>query len=444
MLPTESPPGNHGQIGVLAMAPAVATAFRLVTALALSYLFNQPIVEAKKRGGDASKNKGDLKLVEAKYQRLVENITKSPQSERRLAEQFVDDVFGGLKYSPENQNGYNEQAYNEIKKDLTGLLIGDNVDVQNLIISLYKGGKHKEIENITFLLNKKGMIPDVLNNQYASGIFSTHLCFNQNFRIITGLLENLEGINEDKVSEMLQKKDYGLFKATILDATSLIGSVATPDFMNIVTKLYSQLVSKSHSSIGIRKFNLMLPSENFQEIFSEDYFKALSPKELKKLSKLVSRSFPTDDLDKDIKELMKKYELDPNTVYKKEGYHDSTLNLEGYDGMFEALQRGRLINIKTENKEKFFNFLTSRIGSEEAQKIMDDKNKVNYIHSCREGSVPISDGQKISSFVAEQFVKNLEYVRENLQKIKDRKSDSPQASVASQRVDSMKAISLEL
>ena len=75
---------------------------------------------------------------------------------------------------------------------------------------------------------------------------------------------------------------------------------------------------------------------------------------------------------------------------------------------------------------------------------MDDNNKVNYIHSCREGSVPISAGQKISSFVAEQFVKNLEYVRENLQKIKDRKSDSPQASVASQRVNSMKANYREL
>ena len=75
---------------------------------------------------------------------------------------------------------------------------------------------------------------------------------------------------------------------------------------------------------------------------------------------------------------------------------------------------------------------------------MVDKNKVNYIHSCKEGSVPISDGQKISSFVAENFLENLRYVKENLQKIKDRKSDSPQASVASQRVDSMKANSLEL
>jgi hypothetical protein len=75
---------------------------------------------------------------------------------------------------------------------------------------------------------------------------------------------------------------------------------------------------------------------------------------------------------------------------------------------------------------------------------MGDENKVSVVVGRGEGSIAISTGQNISSFVAEQFVKNLEYVKENLQKIKDRKSDSPQASVASQRVDSMKANSLEL
>ena len=119
MLPTESPPGNHGQIGVLAMAPVAVTAFKLLALLALSHLINPSIVEAKERGGDASENKGDLKLVEAKYQRLVENITKSPRNERRLVEQFVEDVFGDLKSSHKNRNGYDEQTYEKIKRDLT-------------------------------------------------------------------------------------------------------------------------------------------------------------------------------------------------------------------------------------------------------------------------------------------------------------------------------------
>jgi hypothetical protein len=433
MLPTQFHSENSAQIGVLAMAPIVTMAFKLVSALALSYLFNPPVVEAKERRGEASKEGVDSKLqksksLERRYQRLVKNIAKSPQDPRILAGQFVDDVFSELKYSDKNRNGYGEEAYNGIKNDLIGILIGDQVDVPNLIISLYGGQKHKEIENINFLLNKKGMIPDVLNKKYASGIFSTHLCFNQNFRIITGLLENLEGISENKVGEMLQTKDRGLFNATILDSTSLMASVAPPDFMKIVTKLYSQLASKSHSSIKIKKNNLMLPSENFQEIFTEDYFKSLSPKELEKLSKLASRSFTRDDLDKDIKELMKKYELDPNTVYKKEGYHDTTLNLEGYDRMFETLERGGLINIKAENKQNFFDFLTSRTGRENAQKIIDDEEKINYIYSCREGSVPISAGQKISSFAAEQFIRNLEYIQSNLDKIKESKA-SPDTSI---------------
>lgn len=433
MLPTRIQPENPVQIGILAMAPVVITAFKLVSALALSYLFNPPVVEAKERGGEASKEGDDSKLqksksLEKRYQRLVKNIEKSPQDSGRLVGQFVDDVFGGLKFSSKNQNGYGEEAYNGIKNDLIGILIGDQVDVQNLIISLYKGGKHKEIENITFLLNKKGMIPDVLNNQYASGIFSTHLCFNQNFNLITILLENLEGVRENNVSEMLQKTDYGLFNATILDATSLMGSVTTPEFLNVVTKLYSQLALESQSSLKIKKFNLMLPSENFQEIFTEDYFKSLSPKELEKLSKLASRSFPIDDLDKAIKELMNKYELNPNTIYKKEGYQDTTLNIEGYEGMFETINKGGHINIKGEKKQNFLDFLVEKIGGEEALKIMEDEKKVTYIHSCKEGSVALSAGQKISSFVAEQFMKNLKYIQSNLDKIKESKA-SPDTSI---------------
>ncbi len=79
MLPAQFHSENSAQIGVLAMAPAVFTAFKLVSALALSHLFNPTIVEAKKRGGDASENKGDLKSqklksLEKRYQRLVKNI----------------------------------------------------------------------------------------------------------------------------------------------------------------------------------------------------------------------------------------------------------------------------------------------------------------------------------------------------------------------------------
>jgi hypothetical protein len=433
MLPTRIQPENPAQIGILAMAPIVTMAFKLVSALALSYLFNPPVVEAKERRGEASKEGVDSKLqksksLEKRYQRLVKNIAKSPQDQRRLAGQFVDDVFGGLKFSSKNQNGYGEQAYNGIKNDLIGILIGDQVDVPNLIISLYGGQKHKEIKNIAFLINKKGIIPDVLNKKYASGIFSTHLCFNQNFNLITILLENLEGVRKNNVSEMLQKTDYGLFNATILDATSLMGSVTTPEFLNVVTKLYSQLALESQSSLKIKKFNLMLPSENFQEIFTEDYFKSLSPKELEKLSKLASRSFPIDDLDKAIKELMNKYELNPNTIYKKEGYQDTTLNIEGYEGMFETIKKGGHINIKGEKKQNFLDFLVEKIGREEALKIMEDEKKVTYIHSCKEGSIAISAGQNISSFVAEQFMKNLEYIQSNLDKIKESKA-SPDTSI---------------
>jgi hypothetical protein len=153
-------PENHAQIGVLAIAPAVATAFKIATALALSCLFKPTVAEAQERGGEVSKKVDDLKLqksksLERRYQRLVKKIAKSPQDQRRLAGQFVDNVFGGLKFSPKNPNGYGEEAYNGIKNDLIGILIGDEVDVPNLIMSLYKGQKHKEIENINFLLKKK-------------------------------------------------------------------------------------------------------------------------------------------------------------------------------------------------------------------------------------------------------------------------------------------------
>ena len=451
MLPNEIQNENPAQIGALAMVPAVATAFSLVTAFALAYLFKPTVFETEKRDGDFSKKGGDLKsqkleFLQDQYQRLVENIATSPQNELILAGQFVDGVFGDLKSSY-------PKHYENIKKDLLSIVVDKNVGVvKNLMLSFKSDNRYDVIENIFFLLNKKGIIPDVLNLKEDCG-YSTHLCFNQNFKIITGLLKNLKGSDETSVIEVLTKKDTCPLKATILDATSLMGSVATPEFLKVVTKLYSDLASTHPSLITINKHKLTLPSENFKEIFTEDYFKSISSENFKKLLKFTSRLFSTiksheQSLDESIDQLMRRYDLNPCTPYKEGGYEDTTVKgLWEYQAMLDTLKSGGCISIREDTKSQFLEFMKTQISDQEARKLMNDENKVSVVAGRGVGSIAISTGQNISSFVAEQFIRNLEYVRENLLSQKSLKLDkagSPKASVASQSGDPMKANSLEL
>jgi hypothetical protein len=86
--------------------------------------------------------------------------------------------------------------------------------------------RYDVIEKVFFLLDKKNIIPDVLNLKHFAG-YPTHLIFNQNFKMVTGLLEYLDESNEGRFIEILTNEDNAIFNATILDATSFIGSVAT-------------------------------------------------------------------------------------------------------------------------------------------------------------------------------------------------------------------------
>lgn len=445
MLPNEIQNENPAQIGVLAIAPAVTTALISVIPFVFNYLSKLIVDGTLEKDVEPSKKVDDLKLksLEDKYQELVKNIATSPQNERILAGQFLEDVFGNLK-------SQYQMHYANIKNDLLSIVVDKNVDVvKNLILSFKSDNRYDVIENIFFLLNKKGIIPDVLNLKEDCG-YSTHLCFNQNFKIITGLLKNLKGSDETSVIEVLTKKDTCPLRATILDAASLMGSVATPEFLNVVTELYSDLASRHPSLIKINKKNLILPSENFKKIFTEDYFKSISLENFEKLLKLTSRLFSTistydQSLVESTNELMRSYDLNPCTPYKEGGYEDTTVQgLWQYQTMLYTLKSGGCISIREDTKSQFLKFMKTQISDQEAIKLMSDENKVSVVVGRGEGSIAISEGQNISSFVAEQFMKNLEYVRKNLQKIRDRKSDSPQASVASQRVDSIKANSLEL
>jgi hypothetical protein len=417
MLPTQFQSENTPQIAVLAMAPALATAFNLATALALSYLF-APTAEAVKSCSEASKEGGDLKsknlkILEDKYQRLVENIAKSPQSERILVGQFVDDVFGGMR------SEYSKH-YENIKNDLSSIIIDKNVNVvPNLIKSFGENNRYDVIEKVFFLLDKKNIISDVLNLKHFAG-YPTHLIFNQNFKMVTGLLEYLDESNEGRFIEILTNKDNSIFSSTILDATSLIGSVATPEFLDVVTKLYSSLAYNYPSFIKLKEQNLMLPSENFQEIFTEDYFKSLSPIELKKLSKLVakiesSRKILGDGID----ELVERFDLNPCTPYKEGGYEGTTLKDVGkFQTMLDTLKEGGCISIREDAKKDFLNFMKSQLHKKIATKLMSDESKITVVSGYIQGSVALGDGPTISSFIDKQINSNLEYIQNNLDKIK--------------------------
>ena len=252
------------------------------------------------------------------------------------------------------------------------------------------------------------------------------------------MLKNLKGSDETSVIEVLTKKDTCPLRATILDAASLMGSVATPEFLNVVTELYSDLASRHPSLIKINKKNLILPSENFKKIFTEDYFKSISSENFEKLLKLTSRLFSAiNTYDQSLVEstngLMRSYDLNPCTHYKEGGYEDTTVQgLWQYQIMLDTLKSRGCISIRKDTKSQFLKFMKTQISDQEAIKLMSDENKVSVVVGRREGSIAISEGQNISSFVAEQFMKNLKYVKENLKKIGGDKSDSPRANVALQ------------
>jgi hypothetical protein len=426
MLPTQLQSENPAQIGALAMAPAVATAFNLVTAFALSYLF-APTAEAVRSCNKASKKLDDLKseLIEGQYSKLVQDVEQNPQNKVRLVGQFVDDVFGDMK------SKY-PKHYVNIKSDLSSIIIDKNANfVPELIQFFRQNNRYDAIEKVFFLLDKKNIIPDVLNLKHFAG-YPTHLIFNQNFKMVTGLLEYLDERNEGRVIEILTNKDNGIFNATILDATSLIGSVATPEFLNVVTELYSSLAYNNPSFVEIKEQNLMLPNENFQKIFTEDYFQSLSAKNSKKLSRLLAKNESSRKiLGEKIDELVERFDLNPCTPYKEGGYEGTTLKDVGeFQTMLDTLKRGGCISIREDAKQNFLKFMKSQVHKKIAQKLMSDGSKITVVSGFIQGSVALGDGPTISSFIEEQIKNNLEYIQKNLDKIRESKASkvSPKSS----------------
>ena len=335
---------------------------------------------------------------------------------------------------------FDQEHFLFIENNLVEIFTNKNVNFVPFAIGNFRQiGRHDKIENLLFLVHKENLSLDVLNLDTYAG-YPTHLIFNQNFKIITGLLENLDRADETKVANLLKREDTADYSATILDAASLMGSVATPEFLNVVTKLYSALASDHPSFIKLKEYSFMLPSKNFKEIFTEDYLKSLSEEKYTELSKMTSALLlkiqSSEEIWKrDLEKFMEGYDLNPCVNFRKNGYDGTTLeNLNQFQAMYHTLIRGGCISIKKEGDSislfKKYMVQFAGISYKEANRWISDESKVTLVEGNIQGSVPLGDGSTIFSFIEEQIKNNLEYIKNNLDKIKESKVSPRSSGVA--------------
>lgn len=388
---------------------AASTALSFLFEVIGNYLYQPSSLDNENKNVDELSSEG---LFDGQLHDLLTKLDSS-QEKQEIINKFIDDNFTEITNHPRRSDLVSN--IQDILSSSDTELIKDQDKSSKLIFffdDLKRSGLPKTFNKFAKILVAKKMSDIILCDPKYGG-YMNHLCFNQEFKLLTSLLEGSDPdiIGKQRVRSIAKKKDSGHLNANLLECSAIMGTVATDKYLEEITKLYSKFPPKK-----MILTYLMLNPESFKEIFNYEYFE-----ERKRKNKpLVITDFNLGF----VKESMDDVDLHHRTKYTKNGYEGTTLEDFTVDSikLYNALKEGKGIMVKKEMLDSLNSFFF------QMRELVDDKMK-DQILIAKGNAVGIvksalADQKSIKDVAEDNVRQNLKYLKETLEKI-EKPSQNP-------------------